>query len=160
DCLKRFKKALDEGLLKVMSKMGISVISSYRGGALFEAVGLSRTLVAEYFPSMPSRISGIGLTGIQQKVLQQHARAWAEDVIALPVGGFYRYRRGGEAHAWEANLIHTLQAAVTSESYQTFKKYSDAVTKLPPVSLRDLLDFRAGKGPISIDEVESITEIR
>ncbi|MGE0120545.1 MAG: glutamate synthase large subunit [Dongiaceae bacterium] len=160
DCLKRFKKAVDEGLLKVMSKMGIAVISSYRGAANFEAVGLSRTLVAEYFPNMPSRISGIGMTGIQRKVLEQHARAFAEDVVALPVGGFYRYRRGGESHAWEANLIHTLQAAVTSESYQAFKRYSEAVTKLPPVALRDLLDFRPGKTPISVDEVESITEIR
>src|SRR5882724_11996899 len=160
DCLKRFKKAVDEGLLKVMSKMGIAVVSSYRGGANFEAVGLSRTLVAEYFPPMPSRISGIGLTGIQREVLEQHGRAFAEDFVALPIGGFYRYRRGGESHAWEANLIHTLQAAVTSESYQAFKRYSEAITKLPPVALRDLLDFRPGKAPISIDEVESITEIR
>jgi glutamate synthase (NADPH/NADH) large chain len=160
DCLKQFKKAIDEGLLKVMSKMGIAVISSYRGGANFEAVGLSRTLVAEYFPPMPSRISGIGMTGIQHKVLEQHARAWADDVVALPVGGFYRYRRGGETHAWEANLIHTLQAAVTSESYQAYKRYSEGVSKLPPVALRDLLDFRAGTTPISIDDVESITEIR
>ncbi len=160
DCLKRFRKAVDEGLLKVMSKMGIAVVSSYRGGANFEAVGLSRTLVAEYFPPMQSRISGIGLTGIQRMGLEQHARAWAEDVVALPVGGFYRYRRGGEAHAWEANLIHTLQAAVGSESYQTFKKYSEGVARLAPVSLRDLLDFRPGKAPISVDEVESITEIR
>jgi glutamate synthase (NADPH/NADH) large chain len=160
DCLKRFTKAMDEGLLKIMSKMGIAVISSYRGGANFESVGLSRTLVAEYFPSMPSRISGIGLAGIQQKVLQQHARAWAEDFAALPIGGFYRYRRGGETHAWEANLIHMLQSAVSSEAYQTFKRYSEAVAKLPPVTLRDLLDFHQGRTPISIDEVESITEIR
>ncbi len=160
DCLKRFTKAMDEGLLKIMSKMGIAVISSYRGGANFESVGLSRTLVAEYFPSMPSRISGIGLAGIQQKVLEQHARAWAEDFAALPIGGFYRYRRGGESHAWEASLIHMLQSAVSSEAYQTFKRYSEAVAKLPPVTLRDLLDFRQGRTPISIDEVESITEIR
>ncbi|MFM9842449.1 MAG: glutamate synthase large subunit [Dongiaceae bacterium] len=160
DCLKRFTKAMDEGLLKIMSKMGIAVISSYRGGANFESVGLSRTLVAEYFPSMPSRISGIGLAGIQQKVLQQHSRAWSEDFAALPIGGFYRYRRGGETHAWEASLIHLLQSAVASEAYQTFKRYSEAVAKLPPVTLRDLLDFRQGRTPISIDEVESITEIR
>jgi len=160
DCLKRFTKAVDEGLLKIMSKMGISVVSSYRGGANFESVGLSRTLVAEYFPNMPSRISGIGLAGIQQKMLQQHARAWSEDFAALPIGGFYRYRRGGESHAWEATLIHMLQSAVTSEAYQTFKKYSDGIAKLPPVTLRDLLDFRPGRPPVSMDEVESITEIR
>src|SRR5690606_31770131 len=135
-------------------KMGISVISSYRGGGNFEAVGLSRTLVAEYFPGMPSRISGIGLSGIQPKVQQQHARAWSEDFVALPIGGFYRYRRGGEVHAWEANLIHTLQTAVASEAYQTYKKYSEGLSKLPPVNLRDLLDFKPGGQPISVDEVE------
>jgi glutamate synthase (NADPH/NADH) large chain len=160
DCLKRYREAVDQGLLKIMSKMGISVISSYRGGCNFEAVGLSRTLVADFFPGMPSRISGIGLSGIQQKVLQLHARAWDEEVSALPVGGFYRFRQGGEPHAWEADLIHTLQAAVASESYQTYKKYSEAVGRLPPINLRDLLDFKTAAQPVSIDEVESITEIR
>ena len=90
-CLANYKKALDEGLLKIMSKMGISVLSSYRGGCNFEAVGLSRSLVAEFFPGMPSRISGIGLRGVQEKIAEQHARAFDEDVIALPIGGFYKY---------------------------------------------------------------------
>ncbi len=159
-CIDRFKEAADQGLLKIMSKMGIAVISSYRGGCNFEAVGLSRTLVADFFPGMQSRISGIGISGVQQKILQMHARAWNEDFVTLPVGGFYRYRRSGETHAWSADEIHTLQAAVSSESYQTYKKYSEAVTKLPPVSLRDLLDFKPARSQVSIDEVESITEIR
>jgi glutamate synthase (NADPH/NADH) large chain len=159
-CLSRFKKAVDDGLLKIMAKMGIAVISSYRGGANFEAVGISRTLVAEYFPPMPSRISGIGLTGIQRKVLEQHARAFAEDTAPLPTGGFYRYRKEGETHAWGANVIHLLQTAVTTESYGTFKKYSKAVSRMPPVAVRDLLDFRPGRTAISLDDVESITEIR
>ncbi len=160
DCVKRYKKALDDGLLKVMSKMGIAVISSYRGGCNFEAVGLSRTLVAEYFPDMQSRISGIGLAGIQQQAQSLHRRAWSNESIALPVGGFYKYREGGEAHAWDPTLIHTLQAAVATESYQTYKKFSEAAAGLPPVSLRDLLAFRQGRQPASIDEVESLTEIR
>lgn len=160
DCLDNFRAAVDQGLLKVMSKMGISVISSYRGGANFEALGLSRTLVAEYFPSMPSRISGIGMTGIQHRVLELHARAWNQDVVTLPVGGFYKFRKSGETHAWAPDLIHTLQNAVASESYQAFKRYSEAVAKLPPVAIRDLLDFVPGTNPISTDEVESITELR
>ncbi|WP_374370019.1 glutamate synthase large subunit [Dongia sp.] len=160
DCLDNFRSAVDQGLLKVMSKMGISVISSYRGGANFEALGLSRTLVAEYFPSMPSRISGIGMTGIQHRVLELHARAWDQDVVTLPVGGFYKFRKSGETHAWAPDLIHTLQNAVASESYQAFKRYSEAVAKLPPVAIRDLLDFVPGTNPISTDEVESITELR
>src|SRR6266404_2980265 len=160
ECLERYRKAVDQGVLKVMSKMGISVISSYRGGGFFEALGLSRTLVAEYFPDMPSRISGIGMTGIQRRVLELHRRAWREDHAALPIGGFYRYRMGGEAHAWEAGLIHMLQSAVTTEAYQTFKKYSEAMEKRPPIAIRDLLAFEPAKPAISIDEVESITEIR
>ncbi len=160
DCIKNYKKALDEGLLKIMSKMGISIISSYRGGYNFEALGLSRALVAEYFPGMPSRISGIGLAGIQQKALELHRRAYNEDVVTLPVGGFYRYRRGSEAHAFEGTLIHTLQQAVATESYSTYKKYSEGVRSLPPVALRDLLDFKPSGKSVPIDEVESITEIR
>ncbi len=159
-CIARYKKAIDDGLLKVMSKMGISVLSSYRGGCNFEAIGLSRTLVAEFFPGMTSRISGIGLAGIQRKVLALHARAFDEEVVALPVGGFYRYRRGGETHAWEATLIHTLQTAVARDSYSTYKKYSEAVRQLPVVALRDLLDFKQDLKPVAIEEVESITEIR
>ncbi|MCG8543676.1 MAG: glutamate synthase large subunit, partial [Alphaproteobacteria bacterium] len=155
-----YKRSVEDGLLKIMSKMGIAIISSYRGGYNFEAVGLSRSLVAAYFPGLSSRISGIGLTGIQQKVSEIHRRAFDEDIIALPVGGFYRYRRGGEAHYWEGNLIHLMQAAVESDSYGTYLKYSAGVQALPPINLRDLLDFDPVTPPINVDEVESITQIR
>ncbi|MCP1337196.1 glutamate synthase large subunit [Futiania mangrovi] len=160
ECVARFTEAVNQGLLKIMSKMGISVISSYRGGYNFEAVGLSRALVAEFFPGMPSRISGIGLAGIQHKVMEIHEKAYGTDAVPLPIGGFYRYRRGGESHALEANLIHLLQQAVTDESYSAYKKYSEAVHKQPPVALRDLLDFKPAGKAVPIDEVESITEIR
>ncbi len=156
----RYKRAVNEGLLKIMSKMGIAVISSYRGAYNFEAVGLSRTLVAEYFPGMSSRISGIGLGGIELKHLVVHRRAYDGDVVALPVGGFYRFRGGGEQHAFEGSLIHTLQSAVASDSYGTYRRYSDGTRKLPPIHLRDLLDFRPKRLAVSLDEVESITEIR
>ena len=159
-CLANFKKALDEGLLKVMSKMGISVLSSYRGGCNFEAVGLSRSLVAEFFPGMPSRISGIGLRGVQAKIAEQHARAFDEDVIALPIGGFYKARRGGDRHNFEGALIHMLQDAVNTESYAKYRKYSEAVRRQPPINLRDLLDFKTDRAPIALDDVESITELR
>jgi glutamate synthase (NADPH/NADH) large chain len=161
DCVARYRKAIDKGLLKTMSKMGISVLSSYRGGMNFEAIGLSRALVAEFFPGTQSRISGIGLSGIARRVLAMHEMGWSADSTVLPVGGLYKLRRKGEAHAFDASLIHMLQHAVESDSYQTFKRYSDAVRKLPPVALRDLLDFRVeGRKAIAIEEVESITEIR
>ncbi len=161
DCVGRFKKAVDKGLLKIMSKLGISVISSYRGGYNFEAIGLSRALVAEFFPGMPSRISGIGLPGIAHKILELHAAAWQGDVIALPVGGLYRVRRSGETHAFEGEMVHMLQTAVATDSYTLYRKYADAVHSQPPVALRDLLDFRSEKRvAIPVDDVESITEIR
>ena len=162
ECVYRYKKAVDKGLLKVMSKLGISVISSYRGGYNFEAIGLSRALVGEFFPGMPSRISGIGLPGIAHEVLELHKSAWSGNVVPLEIGGQYRLRRnGGETHAFDNNAIHLLQTAVGTNSYKAYKKYSEMVRKQKPVALRDLLDFRTdGLTPISVDEVESITEIR
>lgn len=161
DCVAYYRKAVDKGLLKIMSKMGISVLSSYRGGMNFEAIGLSRALVAEFFPGTQSRISGIGLLGIARRLLALHAKAWGGEAAVLPVGGLYKLRRRGEAHAFEGSLIHMLQSAVETDSYQTFKRYSEGVRKLPPVALRDLLDFRmTGRKPVPIEEVESITEIR
>jgi glutamate synthase (NADPH/NADH) large chain len=161
EAVAKYKKAVDKGLLKVMSKMGISVISSYRGGMNFEAIGLSRALVNEFFPGVPSRISGIGLSGIAKRIVELHGRAWDADAVALPVGGLHKLRRRGEAHAFDGPLIHTLQEAVATDSYQTFKRYSEGVRRGPPVALRDLLDFRAeGLRPIALEEVESITEIR
>ncbi len=161
DCVGRYKKAVSKGLLKVMSKLGISVISSYRGGYNFEAIGLSRALVAEFFPGMLSRISGIGLPGIAHKLLELHATAWDSDAVTLPVGGVYRLRRQGETHAFDGGMVHMLQTAVATDSYTLYKKYADAVHSQAPVALRDLLDFRReGLTPIPVDEVESITEIR
>ena len=160
ECVRRYKYALDQGLLKIMAKMGISVVSSYRGGYNFEAVGLSRTLVAEFFPGMTSRISGIGLTGIQKKALEQHAGGFAGAAPVLPIGGFYRVRRGSEAHSFDGTLIHLLQTAVANDSYATYKKYSEGLRRLPPITIRDLLDVRGAGPAVSLDEVESITEIR
>ncbi len=161
EALARYKTAIGDGLLKIMSKMGISVLSSYRGGANFEAIGLSRTLVDEYFPGVTSRISGIGLRGLQEDVIELHDKAWSRAVATLPVGGFYRYRRGGESHAWEAKLIHTLQTAVGTDSYSTYKRFAAGLADLPPNSLRDLLDFKADKVEAAPqEEVESITAIR
>ena len=159
-CLHRYVDAVDQGLLKIMSKMGISIISSYRGACKFEAVGLSRSLVSAYFPGMNSRISGIGIAGIQRNAVALHARAFAEDIVALPVGGLYRFRRQGEVHAVQGEMIHMLQSAVANDSYNTYRKYTEAIGRLPPVSLRDLMGFSPTAEPVPLDEVESITSIR
>src|SRR5210317_2262595 len=102
EAVARYRSAIDQGLLKIMAKMGISVISSYRGGLNFEAVGLSRAMCAEYFPGMTSRISGIGVVGIQHKLEDVHAKGWGSAASVLPIGGFYKARQSGETHAWEA----------------------------------------------------------
>ena len=160
DAMRRYRDAIDAGLLKIMSKMGISVISSYRGGLNFEAVGLSRAMVAEYFPGMHSRISGIGVGGIQHKLEEVHAKGWRSGNEVLPIGGFYKARRSGEKHAWEAQTMHMLQAACDRASYDLWQQYSAAMRANPPIHIRDLLDIKALGKPVPIEEVESITSIR
>ena len=160
DCVARYVEGVNQGLLKIMSKMGISVVSPYRGAYKFEAVGLSRTLVSEYFPGMNSRISGIGLTGLQHNTMRLHRQAFNNDVVTLPIGGLYRYRRTGESHAFQGEMIHMLQQACDNDAYATYKKYSDAVNRMAPVSLRDLMDFSPMQESVPLEEVESITELR
>ncbi|MGN0932796.1 glutamate synthase large subunit [Falsigemmobacter intermedius] len=160
EAMRNYRAAIDAGLLKIMAKMGISVISSYRGGLNFEAVGLSRAMVAEYFPGMHSRISGIGLHGIQDKAAEIHAKGWKADSNVLPIGGFYKARRSGEKHAWEAQTMHMLQAACDRASYDLWKQYSARMRSNPPIHLRDLLDIKPLGKPVPIEEVESITSIR
>ncbi len=160
DAMRRYRAAIDAGLLKIMSKMGISVLSSYRGGLNFEAVGLSRAMVAEFFPGMHSRISGIGTTGIQTKLEEVHARGWKGGTDVLPIGGFYKARRSGEKHAWEAQTMHMLQAACNNASYALWQQYSKSMQSNPPIHLRDLLAIKPLGTAVPIEEVESITAIR
>ena len=159
ECVSKFIKSIDAGLLKIMSKMGISVISSYRGGCNFEAVGLSRAIVSDYFPGMSSRISGIGIAGIEKKIKDLHEKFSAKNVYTLPIGGLYRYRKSGEEHQHQGSLIHLLQNAVGKSSYELYKKYSSGINNLPPINLRDLLKFKSNKTPIAVNEVEPVEEI-
>ncbi len=161
DCIQRYIKSVNAGLLKIMSKMGISVLSSYRGGCNFETVGLSRTIVNDYFPGITSKISGIGLTGIEKKIRQIHKEAFESTDTVLPIGGIYRYRKNGETHQYQGRLIHLLQSAVGSNSYPAYKKYAEGIYNLPPINLRDLINFRKKKlGPsIPLSDVEPIAKI-
>ena len=156
----RYRHAIEQGLLKIISKMGISVISSYRGGNNFEALGLSRALVAEFFPGMSSRISGIGLGGLETKLTRAHDRAFDSSVVTLPVGGLYRVRAKGERHAYQAEMIHMLQNAVNSGDYALYKKYAEVVNSGKPIQIRDLLDIETADESIPIRQVQSINEIR
>ena len=158
ECVSRYIKSVNLGLLKIMSKMGISVLSSYRGGCNFETVGLSRTIVKDYFPGMLSKISGIGLKGIEKKIRTIHDEAFFNNSNILPIGGIYRYRKNGETHQYQGKLIHLLQTAVGQGSYEIYKKYIKGIYNLNPISLRDLVDFKS-KNPIDISNVEPASNI-
>ena len=158
-CVLKFKKSIDSGLLKIMSKMGISVVSSYRGGCNFEAVGLSRAIVSDYFPGMVSRISGIGIIGIEIKIKKLHEEFTKKNVFTLPIGGLYRYRKTGEDHQYQGNLIHLLQQSVGTGSYEKYKKYSEGIHDLPPINIRDLLEFKNNRKSININDVEPLEHI-
>ncbi|MEG0039583.1 MAG: glutamate synthase large subunit [Bacteroides sp.] len=156
---KNYIKAICKGLLKIMSKMGISTIRSYRGAKIFEAVGLSEELSKAYFGGLHSTIGGIGLTEIARDALIMHRQGFAGDLAPLlPHKGIYAFRKDGEQHAWNPETISTLQLATRLGSYKKFKEFTTMVdTKTTPVFLRDFLSFK--HSPISIDRVEPVEQI-
>jgi len=160
DACLNYKAGLEAGLMKTLARKGISIISAYRGGCEFEVLGLSRALTAEFFPGAPSRISGIGLAGLEQASMRRHAEAWTEATPSPVIGGFFRIRAGGEAHAHDAKTIHLLQDACNRGDYKRFKQYSDAIQAQPDNAPRDLLDWREGLPPVPVSEVENVSDIR
>src|SRR3954451_9800391 len=156
-------KALGKGLLKTISKMGISTIQSYNGAQIFEAVGLERGLIDRHFAGTASRIGGIGIEVLAQETLDRHTRAYPRAVEdLLPVGGIYAWRRDGEKHMWNPDTIASIQHAVRLESQAKYDEYAAMVNDQASreATLRGLLRFRtAGVEPIDIDEVEPWTEI-
>ncbi|MEM9495891.1 MAG: glutamate synthase large subunit [Pseudomonadota bacterium] len=160
DAALNYKTALEAGLLKIISKMGISVISAYRGGCNFEVLGLSRTIVQEFFPGVRSRISGIGLPGLEKKAAEIHQAAWAPGGGVLSVGGFYRHRARGERHILDAALVEHLQKAVREDDPAAYQAYSKALQGQKPAQIRDLLEARALGPALGAEEVEAANEIR
>lgn len=157
---KNYVKSLCKGLLKVLSKMGISTIRSYRGAKLFEAIGLSEDLVETYFGSISSKVGGIGLAEIARDAVQMHKAGYKEDLSeVLEHKGIYSYRKDGEKHAWNPETISTLQLATRLGSYKKFKEYTKLVDeKEEPLFLRDFLDFKR-QSPVPLEEVEPALEI-
>lgn len=157
---KNYVKSLCKGLLKVLSKMGISTIRSYRGAKLFEAIGLSEDLVENYFGSISSKVGGISLKEIARDAVQMHKAGYDEDLPeVLEHKGIYSYRKDGEKHAWNPETISTLQLATRLGSYKKFKEYTKLVDeKEEPLFLRDFLDFKR-QSPVPLDEVEPASEI-
>ena len=158
-------KAVHKGVVKVMSKMGISTIHSYQGAQIFEAVGLSQELVDRCFTSTPSRVGGVGLEVLEEEARQRHARAYPDREVAanleLDAGGFYQWRRDGEYHMYNPETIATLQHAVRINSYQTYKEFAQQIDDRSRnrATLRGLLEFKTLDDPIPLDEVEPAKEI-
>ena len=155
-------KAVDKGLLKIMSKMGISTITSYKGAQLFEAVGISSEMINDYFGATVSKIGGVNVEELAKEILCIHGEAFDDyfDTEApLQHFGQYAFRKDGETHAWNPDTIATLQIATRLGSYKKFKEYTSAVdNKEKPIFIRDFFDFKKGNA-ISIDEVEPIESI-
>jgi glutamate synthase (ferredoxin) len=156
--ISNYVKAVEKGLLKIMSKMGISTISSYRGAQIFEAVGVDHDVIERYFYGTPSRIGGAGLEAFASDVLRLHAEAFGEH-SALIDRGLYRFRKAGEYHAFNPKVFKTLHKAVRSESFEAFEEYAREVESRPPCNLRDLLQVRKAQPPIPLDEVEPVERI-
>ena len=162
---KNFIKSIHKGVVKVMSKMGISTIQSYRGGQIFEAVGLSQELVDRYFTWTPTRVGGIGLEVIEEEARRRHAHPYPDREVAatldLDPGGVYLWRRDGEYHMYNPDTIAKLQDSVRSESYETYKEFADLIDaqNRELATLRGLLEFKTLDEPIPLDEVEPASEV-
>ncbi|MDG1792897.1 MAG: glutamate synthase large subunit [Flavobacteriaceae bacterium] len=162
DSISNYNKAIDKGILKVMNKIGISTLHSYRGAQIFEALGLRESFTEKYFSNTPTRIEGIGLYSLEKELSSRHLEAFSDKnkFVSLEIGGNYRWRRNGEAHMLNPSTISKLQQAVKEDKYDTYKVYSDLINKQSKqlMTLRGmfkLVDF----DPIPIEEVEPWTEI-
>jgi glutamate synthase (NADPH/NADH) large chain len=180
DAVRRAITGLCKGLQKVLSKMGISTVHSYRGAQIFEAVGLDRDLVAEHFTGTPSRLGGVGVTELAHEALRRHARAWperhgmalpehveegllpADHASLLPQGGIYRWRRDAERHMWDPETIASLQRSVRGpDGVPSYEEFSQRVNEenARHAMIRGLFGLRARKEPLPLDDVEPVTEI-
>ena len=153
-----YRKGLNKGLLKILSKMGISTIASYRGAQLFEAVGLSDEVINQCFTGTPSRIQGASFADLQADQVALAEVAWKKRKAISP-GGLHKYVHGEEYHAFNPDVVRTLQEAVKSGDYAIWRDYAALVNNRPKATLRDLLKLKLAAEPISIDEVEPVEAI-
>jgi len=164
EAIKNYNKAIGKGILKVMNKIGISTLNSYRGAQLFECIGLHSHLVKQYFPGTPTRIQGIGLFELEKEISQRHYKAFGkpqlEATLDLEIGGEYRWRRNGEVHMFNPISIAKLQKAVRNNEPSTYKEFAQLVNEQARhlMTLRGLFEF-TNLDPIPLEEVEPWTEI-
>jgi len=162
--VKGYNKAVVKGIVKVMAKMGISTIKSYRGAQIFEALGISQDVVDKYFTWTDTRIEGIGLDVIAREAALRHQRAFpriSTNGSTLDEGGLYKWRKSGEYHMYNPETVHKLQLACRLGSYKLYKEYAQLIDQQidPPPTLRSLLQFKPASEPIPLEEVESVESI-
>ncbi|MDE3743763.1 glutamate synthase large subunit [Maribacter polysaccharolyticus] len=164
EAVNNYNKAIGKGILKVMNKIGISTLNSYRGSQLFECIGINTKVVEKYFPNTPTRIQGIGLYEIEKEIAKRHHKAYAKKDIAatldLEIGGEYRWRRNGEKHMFNPESVAKLQKAVRGNEPETYKEFAAMVNEQSKnlMTIRGLFEF-SNYDPIPLDEVEPWTEI-
>lgn len=160
---KNYFKSINDGLLKIFSKMGISTLQSYQGAQIFEILGIQNSVVNQYFTGTVSRIEGLGLDEIAREALIKHYKAFKSPLLetVLPEGGFYQWKRKGEYHMYNPETVHLLQLATRKNDYQIFKKYSLAADNHgeKACTIRSLLKFKNDRNSIKLDEVEPIENI-
>ncbi|MCS6801572.1 MAG: glutamate synthase large subunit [Chloroflexota bacterium] len=154
-----FRHACEKALLKICSKMGISTVTSYRGGQIFEAIGLGQEVIDRCFTGTPSQIGGIGFREIAEDVLARHAEAFPTPPARLKDHGFIRYRREGEYHLFGQPVVRAMQRAANTSDYSFYEEFRRIAEDHPPVSPRDLLEIVSDRPPIPIEEVEPIEAI-
>src|SRR5205085_245743 len=162
--IQNFVKAATKGVMKVMSKMGISTAQSYCGAQIFEAIGLGQEVIDRYFTWTASRISGVGMDVIAAEVAARHRRAFPDRQLnghTLDVGGQYQYRKEGEYHLFNPETVHKLQYACRANNYKVFKEYSALVNNQARrlCTLRGLFELKFAEKPVPIEEVESVESI-
>jgi glutamate synthase (NADPH) large chain len=157
-------KAVNKGVVKIISKMGISTVQSYTGAQIFEAIGLNQDVIDKYFTWTPSRIGGVGLEQIAKEVWMRHNHAFPDRQVnghTLEVGGHYKWRQDGEAHLFNPETIHLLQKATRMNDYRAFKEYSRLVDRQAETlyTLRGLMEFQSTRTPVPVEEVEPVESI-
>lgn len=160
DAVLKYQDVATEGIIKVMSKMGISTVQSYRGAQIFEAVGISKEVVEEYFTGTASQLSGINLATIEKEARMRHEQGYQKEINkTLDSGSDMQWRKGGERHAYNPLTLHKLQWATRRNDYQLFKEYTTALNEEHIGFIRNLFDFKEKRTSIPIEEVESVEEI-
>ncbi|HTR82713.1 MAG TPA: glutamate synthase large subunit [Bacteroidota bacterium] len=156
---KNFKIAVESGILKIMSKMGISLLGSYRGAQIFEAIGIGKEVIEKYFTNTPSRIGGIGLKEIVDEALARHAAGYGKEDLKLTDHGTFRFKRNGEMHAWSPEALRAMQQLRKTGSKEDYTHLSHALNDHEPIALKDLMKFKSNRKPIPLRDVEPAEEI-